>query len=163
MTQIPENFAQGNGDMTTYSETSAFWMVNQVANFAYLRYDAMAGDVVREIDRLEGFYLTDVARADADAQALYKDSPDKARQYLTAYSVRQGGYTFRQWKDLSHYLLVKYMDGNIKKEKEGRFLRNQYNTTCEYPDQPGYPQWWLKKIAEDTGDKLKVPGSPASH
>jgi hypothetical protein len=26
------------------------------------------------------------------------------------------------------------------------------------PDQPGYPEWWLRKIVKDTGDKLKVIG-----
>jgi hypothetical protein len=59
------------------------------------------------------------------------------------------------WKELGHYLLVKYMDGNIKKEKDGKFLRNSYSMPVS-PMQPGYPEWYRKKIAEDTKDKLKV-------
>jgi len=52
------------------------------------------------------------------------------------------------------------MDGNIKVEKNGKFLRNPYGLPVS-PLQPGYPEWYLKKITEDTGDKLKVVGGEA--
>jgi dipeptidase len=45
ITEIPECFAVGNGDLLTYSETSAFWTFSQVANYAYLRYSDMIKDV----------------------------------------------------------------------------------------------------------------------
>jgi len=64
--------------------------------------------------------------------------------------------TFQRYKKLSQYLLVKYIDGNIKKEKDGKFVPNEYNTTAASPIQPGYTEEWRKKIAEDTGEKLKV-------
>jgi len=105
---------------------------------------------------LEDGYLKDVARADAEAQALYKSNPQKAQQYLTDYSNKQADATFQQWKKLDQYMLVKYIDGNIKKEKDGKLVPNKYNTTVASPDQPGYPEPWLRKIVEDTGDKLKV-------
>jgi dipeptidase len=159
ITETPAVFATGNGSMLEYSETSAFWLFNQVANFAYLRYDIMAADVCRAMHELEDGYLKDVSRVDAEAQVLYAKSPKKARQYLTAYSGKQADVTFQRWKKLSQYLLVKYIDGNIKKEKDGRFEPNRYNTTVVSPDQPGYPEWWRRKIAEDTGDKLKATES----
>jgi dipeptidase len=156
ITKMPENFATGNGSMLEYSETSAFWLVNQVANFSYLRYDVMGADVIRSMHELEDRYLEDVSRVDAEAQKLYGNSPAKAREYLTAYSNRQAAATFQRWKELSRYLLVKYIDGNIKKEQNGTFVANKYRTTSAPPDQPPYPEWWLEKIAENTGDKLKV-------
>jgi dipeptidase len=156
MTKIPHVFAAGNGSMLEYSETSAFWLFNRVANFAYLRYDVMAADVCKVMNELEDGYLKDVARADAEAQALYRKDPKKAQQYLTDYSNRQANATFQRWKKLSRYLLVKYIDGNIKKEKDGKFRPNKYNTTVASPDQPSYPEWWRRKITEDTGNKLKV-------
>ncbi len=156
MTKTPQVFAVGNGSMLEYSETSAFWLFNQVANFAYLRYDVMAEDVCRVMHEVENDYLKDISRVDAEAQTLYKQSPKKAQQYLTDYSNRQAEATFQRWKKLSQYLLVKYIDGNIKKEKDGKFQPNKYNTTAASPDQPGYPEWWRKKIVEDTGDKLRV-------
>jgi dipeptidase len=156
MTKIPHVFEVGNGNMLEYSETAAFWMVNQVANFAYLRYDVMAADVCQVMHELEDGYLKDVARADAEAQTLFKSNPEKAQQYLTDYSNMMADITFQRYKKLSQYLLVKYIDGNIKKEKDGRFVPNEYNTTAASPIQPGYSEEWRKKIAEDTGEKLKV-------
>jgi dipeptidase len=156
MTKIPHVFAVGNGSMSEYSETSAFWLFNQVANFAYLRYDVMAADVCKVMHELEDGYLKDVARADVEAQALYAKNQKKARQYLTDYSNRQANATFQRYKKLNQYLLLKYIDGNIKKEKDGRFVLNEYNTTVAPPEQPGYSEEWRRKIVEDTGDKLKV-------
>ena len=156
ITKTPHVFAVGNGSMSEYSETSAFWLFNRVANFAYLRYDVMAADVCKVMHELEDGYLKDVARADAEAQALLKNNPQKAQEYLTDYSNKQADATFQCWKKLDQYLLLKYIDGNIKKEKNGKFVPNKYNTTVASPDQPGYPESWLRKIVEDTGDQLKV-------
>ncbi len=156
MTKIPHVFAVGNGSMLEYSETSAFWLFNQVANFAYLRYDVMAADVRRVMNEVEDGYLKDIARVDAEALAQYKKNPKTAQQFLTDYSNQQAETTFQRWKKLSQYLLVKYIDGNIKKEKDGKLVPNKYRTTVASPDQPGYPEWWLEKIVEDTGDKLRV-------
>jgi len=116
----------------------------------------MAADVCKVMHEVEDGYLKDVARADAEAQALYKSNPKKAQQYLTEYSNKQAIATFERWKKLNQYLLVKYIDGNIKKEKDGKFVPNEYNTTATSPTQPGYPENWRRKIVEDTGDKLKV-------
>ena len=156
ITKIPHVFDVGNGSMSEYSETAAFWLFNLVANFSYLRYDVMSADVCKVMHEVEDGYLKDVARVDAEAQAIYKTDPLKAQQYLTDYSNMMADLTFQRWKKLSQYLLVKYIDGNIKKEQDGKFLPNKYNTTVAAPDQPGYPEPWLKKIVEDTGDKLKV-------
>lgn len=156
ITKIPETFAVGNGNMLEYSETAAFWIFNQVANFTYLRYDVMSRDVCQAMHELEDGYLKDIARADAEALALYKKDSRKAQQYLTDYSNQQAEATFLRWKELSRYLLVKFIDGNIKKEKDGKFVPNRSNTTAASPDQPGYPEWWRRKIVEDTGDKLRV-------
>jgi dipeptidase len=155
ITKVPETFAQGNGNMTTYSETSAFWTFNQVANFCYLRYNEMIVDVKRIQSELENVYITNTKNIDEQASVLYNKKPKKAVAFLTDYSVKQGNYTVQCWKDLSHYLLVKYMDGNTKKEKDGKFLLNGY-TEIVQPEHPGYPQWWLRIIKEKTGDKLKV-------
>ncbi|MDR3094426.1 MAG: C69 family dipeptidase [Bacteroidales bacterium] len=156
ITKIPVNFAEGNGSMTEYSETSAFWLMNQVANFSYLRYDVMAADVCKILNELEDGYLQDIARTDAEAMRKYKEKPASARNFLNNYSNAQAANTFNRWKKLSQLLLMKYIDGNIKKEENGILAPNQYGTTSASPAQPGYPEWWLKEIVENAGDKLKV-------
>ncbi len=74
ITEIPECFQVGNGDMLTYSETSAFWTFNQVSNFAYLRYDDMIKDVQKVQHELENKFVTYVPAIDKAAQDLYEQT-----------------------------------------------------------------------------------------
>jgi dipeptidase len=157
ITDVPECFRVGNGDMLTYSETSAFWTFNQVSNFAYLRYNDMISDVKKVQSESENKFFSFVSVVDKAAVTLLEGSdPSLARKFLTEYSVNEANQTTLKWKKLYQYLLVKYMDGNVKKEENGRFKRTNEGIAV-YPDQPGYPEWWYRAIANSTGDKLKVP------
>lgn len=158
MTRVPETFAVGNGDMLTYSDNSAFWTFNYVSNFCYLRYNVMIEDVKKVQGELETKYMNQTHSVDSIALQYFKKKPAKAVSYLTDYSVNTGNQTVARWKELGHYLLVKYMDGNIKVEKDGKFARTKYNMPV-YPLQPGYPEWFLENIVKDTQDKLKVQES----
>ena len=157
MTRVPESYAVGNGDLLTYSSTSAFWAFNFVANFSYLRYDLMSSDVIKVQHELEEKYTSYTSAVDDGALKLYNENPKLALEYLTDYSVNMGNYTFMRWKELGQYLLVKYIDGNVKKEAGGKFLRNEYGYPAN-PDQPGYPDFWKKAVIKDTGDKLLETG-----
>jgi dipeptidase len=156
MTSVPKPFAEGNGKMLEYSETSAFWVFNRVANFAYLRYDVIIEDIKKVQSELENKYVSYTPAVDLAASNLYQSNPELARNFITDYSVNMGNNTFNKWQDLSHYLLVKYIDGNIKKEKDGKFQYNGY-TQPVAPSQPGYPEIWKQNVIENTKDKLKVP------
>ena len=82
-------------------------------------------------------------------------SGDQLTAALNKYSNEQADNMFTAWTNLSHYLLVKYMDGNIKKEKDGRFMESEDRPGQNvFPDQPRYPDWWYRKIVEDHGDVL---------
>ena len=161
ITKVPECFKVGNGDMLTYSPTSAFWLFNTVANFCYTRYDLMSADAQKVQKRLETRYISQTDSVDAEALKLSDKDPALARNFLTSYSGEMARNTFTQWKSLSEYLLVKYIDGNIKKEKDGKFERNKWGNPV-MPLQPGYSNAWKKSVIEDTGDKLLVP-SGAGH
>ena len=51
------------------------------------------------------------------------------------------------------------MDGNVKREKDGKFIYNGYGGTIPpEPEHLGYPEWWYEKIVEEEGDKFKVIG-----
>ncbi len=152
ITQIPLYFQEGNGNMVTYSPTSAFWLFNQVANFVYSRYDAMIVDLQKVQSTLETGYVKSVVDNDAKVKNL---SGDQLTAALNKYSNEQADNMFTAWTNLSHYLLVKYMDGNIKKEKDGRFMESEDRPGQNvFPDQPRYPDWWYRKIVEDHGDVL---------
>ncbi len=161
ITETPDCFKVGNGDMLTYSETSAFWVFNLVSNFAYLRYDAMIPDILKVQKRLEDKFVAYTPSVDQAAQSLW-NSGKKAEtlQFLTDYSVNQANGMTSEWKKLSQYLIVKFIDGNIKKEKDGAFERTETGIPPG-PSQPGYPAWWKKVIVDQTGDHLKMVGAPS--
>ena len=151
ITEIPLCFRQGNGDMLTYSETSAFWLFNRVSNFVYSRYSDMIKDLQRVQNRLEGSYVKDVAKF--DERAKQSDGEALERQ-LNDFSVRAAARMMKEWSDLDHYLLVKYMDGNIKKEKDGKFERTSTGNAV-FPEQPHYRKEWQRMIVNDHGDVIR--------
>lgn len=151
--KIAPSFIEGNGNMLEYSETAAFWIFSRVSNFAYLRYDLMMYDVKLLQKSLEQKHFDAIAVTDKAALELFKTNPDKALDYLTNFSYGMAENTAQSWNTLSNFLLVKYIDGNVKKEKDGVFLKNEHGFVPS-PQQPGYPDWYKKKIAEETGEKF---------
>jgi len=156
MTRVPESYAVGNGDLLTYSETAAFWAFSFVSNFSYLRYNIMMEDVRKVQTELEEKFITEVAAIDAAAQVLNETNPDLAREFITNYSVNMGDYTVQRYKELGQFLLVKYIDGNIKKEENGVFLRSETGYPLG-PNQPGYSEQWKGIVVKDAGKNLKMP------
>ena len=151
ITEVPVCFRQGNGDMLTYSETSAFWLFNRVSNFLYSRYSDMIKDVQRTQNKLEETFIHDVQKFDNRA----KDVDGEAlTRLLNDFSGRQAAKMFKEWSDLDKYLLVKYMDGNIKKEKDGRFERTATGNAA-FPSQPAYRDEWYRMIVRDHGEVIK--------
>jgi len=156
ITEIPDCFKVGNGDLVTYSPTSAFWLFNLVANMCYSRYDLMSEDALKIQRKLELGYIDQTTSIDEKAGKLYETDVWKAREFLTDYSLKTVSNTFTEWKSLSEYLLVKYIDGNIKNEKDGKFAVSPERYPV-MPKQPGYPDSWKKSVIQDTGKKLLVP------
>jgi dipeptidase len=136
---VPRPFAAGSGSLHQFSWDSAFWVFNAVANFAYSRYSDMIVDIRKEQGQLEGAFLARQAPVEEAALALYRQSPELARKYLSEYSAAQTQYAMTEWKKLFAQLLVKYMDGNVKDEK-GKVTH------------PGYPKDWYQRIIRDSGD-----------
>ena len=159
ITEIPKCFAVGNGDLLTYSETSAFWTFSQVANYAYLRYSDMIEDVKLIQRELEDKFVTYVPSVDKAAENLYNTvSEEQARKFVTEFSRNEAENMTKRWKELYHYLVVKYTDGNIKRESNGEFARTETGMPAS-PIFAGYPEWWYKAIINATGDHFKVKGS----
>ena len=175
--EVPECFRVGNGNMITYSPTSAFWMTNRVANACYKAYNIMFPTVDAEIDAWEAEMAEAVVKADEEALKLYKaaqETPRKqirkndkkrkvvdpytpVRQYLTEFSVNNAQKIFNKWVALEQLLLVKFIDGNVKAQNEdGSFVTNEH-TDC-IPDkitQPGYTEKWKEIVAKDHGKTIE--------
>lgn len=155
ITRVPECYSEQNGDLLTFSWTSAFWMHNWVANMAYNKYSYMIKDIRKVQGELESKFLTMQPMIEQYAVELGKKDEKAAVDFLTNYSCNEADMATARWKDLGTYLLVKYIDGNVKKEKDGKFERSEVGMPVS-PKQPGYDEQYYRRIAEQTGDRLKV-------
>lgn len=151
----PECYRVGNGDLYHFSWTSAFWIHNWVANMAYNKYSYMIQDIRKVQQELENGYKDMIPSIDKAALDMYAKDPAKAVNFLTWYSSTTADEATARWKNLGEYLVVKYMDGNVKKEKDGKFEYNQYGLPA-FPDQPGYDEEYYRSIVKAAGDRLKV-------
>ena len=154
--EVPECLKEGNGSMLKYSDTSMFWITNRVAQFAYLRYNIIGKHVRAEVDKWENTMLELVKKIDIDmANVGYK--PKKVKKIATEFSVNTAQTLFNGWVELDKYLMVKYIDGNVKGEDENGFIDN--GNGLDIPgkiEQPGYSEHWKRAVAKDKGEILKV-------
>lgn len=164
-TEVPECFREGNGSMLEYSPTSAFWLFNRTTNFAYMRYDLIAADIRKVVDAWENARLAEVEEQNALADA----SPKARRKALARYSTAKAQELFDRWQRLNGYLLVKYVDGNLKSEhadvlsfldRDGshrHWVENGNGRQIPGKIQfPGYNEAWKRSVAKDNGEVLKV-------
>lgn len=158
MTDVPQAFKVGNGDIMTYSADAAFWVFNEVTNFVYSRASVMTPELLAKQKELEQKYITETADIDTKAAALFnstaKGAAKQGTEMITAYSVNAGNNTVKEWRELYKFLFTKYMDGNVKTRRP---VPEGYKYVAPELKQPGYPQDWLMRIVIDAGDKLKMP------
>jgi dipeptidase len=150
--QVPETFAVGNGDIMTFSDNSAFWVFNQVTNFAYTRTRLLIGDLQKKQKDLEDDYFKQTLKTDKEAEVIFRKSPSKAVKYLTEFSVNAGNNTVFQWKELYKFLFTKYVDGNVKEKQP---LPDGYKYIAPKVSQPGYGDEWNRIIVNNTGNKFR--------
>ncbi|MBO7101017.1 MAG: C69 family dipeptidase [Bacteroidales bacterium] len=142
---VPLCFREGNGSMSQYSETSAFWLFNRVSNFCYLRYDSMIVDVRRVQQELESAWVRQVGQIAENAD----------NHTLTSFSHRRANEMMSRWRELDQLLLMKYIDGNIKTVENGRIKTTPTGVVTGIK-QPPYPAWFYRQIVNDKGEVLRV-------
>ncbi len=154
-TEVPESLSEKTADILTYSDRSMFWVTNRIAQFAYLRYDYIGAEVRKVIDEWENDQLVKVQISD---EKLSRKNIAGMKKGATKFSVSTAQELWTKWSALDDYLMVKYIDGNIKKQgADGAFLNNGHHPSQPaFPDQPGYSEKFLRAIAEDNGEVLKV-------
>lgn len=153
--EAPLCYRVGNGDLYNFSWTSAFWIHNWVANMAYHKYNFMIADIRKVQDEIEGGYEKNLPLIEEKAVELYHKNPKEAIDFLTQFSASNANQATARWKQLGEYLIVKYIDGNVKKEENGHFKRNPYGLPAS-PDFPGYDETYYRSIVNSAGERLKV-------
>lgn len=146
ISEVPEAFREGNGDLYTYSPTSAWWTFNLVANWAYTRYDDMKPEIRALQSAFDDQFESQVPAIDARIASLPQDEQVTA---MTEEAAARTNLVMRAWNDLYVYLRVKYIDGQIRREENGQFKRNPYGEP-EGPNRPAYPETFLRTILNET-------------
>ncbi len=153
---VPETWAEGYGDILEYRDDAAFWVFNRVAHFAYLFYNRVMPDITKVQSELENKFAKYTKVVDAAALILWETDPVSVREFLTDFSVNMANYTIKRWKELGNFLLVKYLDGNVKHEENGKFIRNEWGYP-KSPVFPGYSDKWKENVLRDTGERFIYP------
>ncbi len=152
VTTPPYELAPGNGDMLTLSWDAMFWVTNYVANQAYNRYSQMIPDIRKVQSSLEDAMALAVNAADKAVPSMGRE---EAARYLQDMADHWAAKVTRDYKALGDRLLVKYLDGNIKKENpDGSFARTPEGMAVS-PVFGGYNQEYFDNIVRHTGDHFK--------
>ncbi len=157
---VPECFREGNGNLLTYSETSAFWACNRVAQACYKMYNHMEPFVRAQADAWENNQIEHaVPQMDEKLCALLaKGKTKKAVKEMTRFTTSTAENIFSQWVELDKTLLIKFIDGNVKAQNpDGTFVHSQWSEGI--PDgltQPGYTEHFKECIVKDHGEVLEV-------
>ena len=152
VTRVPLQL--GHGDTNTFDRNSNFWMNSLVANQAYNRYSQMIPDIRKVQKSLEDSILVDVNKAIVELPEFDDETARLLTDDLLEIWAQKATDRYRE---LSTFLFVKFMDGNIKKQApDGSFLRTEEGIPA-YPDFGGYDDpRYFENIARTTGDRLKV-------
>jgi dipeptidase len=136
VTALPK--AYGICNTAAFSRESAWWAFNFVANWAEMKYGYMRDDIAGKRDPIELEELKQVEAVDAEALALYEDSPDAAREYVTEYCTENAEKVVRDWWAFADELVAKYDDGYV-------------STPEERAHEVGYPKWWRDAVGYADG------------
>lgn len=152
--EAPLCFREGEADLLTFSWNSAFWMNNWVAQQVYARYEPMMVDVRAVRDSLEDRFDAQQAEVDARALELLANSSASCTEYLNNYTATESNGVTSRYKDLGIYLLVKYLDGNVKKETApGQFERTEWGVAAS-PAHPRYSDDFYRAIVNQRGNQI---------
>lgn len=155
---VPECYSDKVADGLNFSFKSAFWVCNWVSSIVYPRYSQMFGELKNVRDRLEKDYNALQDRTEKEALALAKEDgkgEEAARDYLTDYTNRVAAGMLYEWMELGKRLMVKYLDGGVRPERDGQFLRTPGGLGVPV-ERPGYPERYRREIVKATGDRFEV-------
>ena len=147
ITQMPDAFRPENNQRTEFSDQSAFWVNNWVANMIYPRYSMMIGDLRKVQKELEDYYFADQEEV---LTAIKDMTPADRQSYLNKKSIAYTGRMIERWNQLAKLLIVKYNDQIVKRTDEnGNYTRWGHDT-------PGYDQQFIDAIGKATGDRYRL-------
>jgi len=102
----------------------------------------MIKDIQQKQDEIELAEIEGIKKMDAQALALYKKDPEKARELLTTYCETQANQVVKDWWNFAWFLVARYDDGYV-------------NAPGKMSQEVGYPDSWY--------DKSEWPNGPTAY
>jgi len=139
--RIPRSFEIG--DHWEFDRKSARWAFDYVDFHTQVVYSHAIKDVRKAQEKWEKSAIDRTPEIDEKALKIYKESPAKAREFLTEYCNNNANLVINAWWELGDYLLVKYnhlWEYNISERKRKPLT---------------YPEWWLRELVKY--NKLQPP------
>ena len=145
--RVPSAFRRENNNILEFSEESAFWMNNFVANMVYPRYSAMIGDLRDAQKELEDFYAADQAIVESKAADL---TPSERTAYLTEKTEEYTAMMMKRWDKLARLLIVKHNDQVMRPSENGEVVPGRHTS-------PAYSPVFIDAVRAETGDRYLRP------
>ena len=152
MAEIPESFREGNGSMSEWSETSAFWTFNQMSNWAYTKYNYIHPEIRKVQHELETKYVEKMVPELDEKVAAIKGHDGQVLE-MTRFSCNTANELCATWKNLYHNLFMKYMDGNLNTAQPTKPGSKYTPIKSEHPK---YSDEYYRILIEKTGDKYRA-------
>ena len=135
--QVPPSLS--GGSPVEFDWDKAYWVFSLVNNFAYGLYNQVIGDIKQVQKEIEGRAFTMVPAIDKAALTLHSTNPELLGGFLTNFSVNNAEFTTERWRQLGHYLFVKYND---------RYKRPEMRIDS-WPQGIGYPDDFNRRAVEE--------------
>lgn len=145
--RVPEPFRRENNNILEFSEKSAFWMNNFVANMVYPRWSAMIGDLRDAQKELEDFYAED--QKSVEEQAVKLTAGERA-DFLTAKTDAYTDMMMKRWGKLARLLIVKHNDQTMMPSENGVVVRGRSTP-------PQYAPAFIEAVKAQTGTRYVRP------
>ena len=145
--RIPEPFRRENNNIREFSEKSAFWMNNWVANMVYPRWSAMIGDLREAQTELEDFYAAEQPEVEKHvADLTHRERVD----YLTAKTEAYTAKMMDRWDKLAKLLIVKHNDQIMQPSENGVVVAGRRTS-------PAYAPAFVDAVKNVIGDRYVKP------
>ena len=145
--RLPDPFRKENNNILEFSEKSAFWMCNFVANMVYPRWSAMIGDLREAQQELEDYYEADQPLVEEHAAGL---TAGELTEYLTSKTISYTDRMMQRWDKLARLLIVKHNDQIMRPSKDGEVVPGRHTS-------PAYAPAFIEAVKAQTGERYVKP------
>lgn len=137
LNSVPPSLAKGSP--IEFDWESTYWVFSLVTNFSYKFYNKTIPEIQKVQQEVENRAFTMVPAIDKAAMALHSSNPEITAEYLTTFSVDNAEKVTERWRELGHYLFVKFNDGYVRPEMR----------IDSWPQGIGYPDDFRRRAVDE--------------